>query len=76
MATEIRIPQLGFSMTEGMIAEWLVQDGDAVAAGQPIYAIEADKSTQEIESPIAGTIKLIGTAGETYEIGSVIAEIG
>lgn len=74
--SEIRIPQLGFSMTEGIIAEWLVADGDSVVAGQPIYALEADKSTQEIESPVAGRIRLIGTEGETYEIGAVIAEIG
>jgi pyruvate/2-oxoglutarate dehydrogenase complex dihydrolipoamide acyltransferase (E2) component len=76
MATEIRIPQLGFSMTEGTIVEWLVADGDTIEAGQPIYAMEADKATQEIESPSAGVIKLIGVEGETYEIGSVIAEIG
>ncbi|KKC25230.1 biotin/lipoyl-containing protein [Sphingomonas sp. SRS2] len=75
MATEIKIPQLGFSMTEATIAEWLVADGSVVTAGQPLYAIEADKSTQEIESPTGGAIRLIGVEGETYEIGTVIAEI-
>jgi pyruvate/2-oxoglutarate dehydrogenase complex dihydrolipoamide acyltransferase (E2) component len=75
MAIEIRIPQLGFSMTEGTITEWLVADGDRVETGQPIYAMEADKATQEIESPASGVIKLIGTQGETYDIGCVIAEI-
>lgn len=76
MSVEIKIPQLGFSMTEATITEWLVEDGSAVAIGQPLYTIEADKATQEIESPAAGIVNLIGTAGETYDIGSVIARIG
>ena len=75
MAIEIKIPQLGFSMTEATIAEWLVEDGATVAVGQPIYTIEADKATHEIESPSAGQMRLIGVQGETYDIGSVIAEI-
>lgn len=76
MAIEIMIPKLGYSMEEGTIAEWLVEDGATVSKGQPIYSLEADKATQEIESPSAGVIKLIGVPGEVYEIGIVIAEIG
>jgi pyruvate/2-oxoglutarate dehydrogenase complex dihydrolipoamide acyltransferase (E2) component len=72
---EIRIPQLGFSMTEATIAEWLVADGDTVSAGQPLYSIEADKSTQEIDAPASGKVRLIGAEGETYDIGTLIAEI-
>ena len=75
MSTEVRIPSIGFSTQEGTLTEWLVADGDSVEAGQPLYALELDKSVQEIESPASGTLKVIAAAGEVYEIGALIAEI-
>jgi pyruvate/2-oxoglutarate dehydrogenase complex dihydrolipoamide acyltransferase (E2) component len=75
MATEIILPKIGFSMTEGVLSEWLVADGATVAEGQPIFTLESDKSTNEVESPAAGTIKITGTPGETYEVGAVIGTI-
>lgn len=75
MSTEIKIPKIGFSMTEATLAEWLVEDGATVCEGMPIYSLEMDKSNTEIEAPTAGTIKLIGEVGEVYEIGDVIATI-
>jgi len=62
-------------MNEGIIAEWLVPDGAQVKEGQPIYTIESEKSVQEIESPSSGVIKIIGNVGETYKVGTVIAEV-
>jgi len=76
MATDLILPQLAMSMTEGQLIEWLVEDGAAVAEGQAIYTIEADKATQEIEAPVAGVLRQIGAAGETYEVGAKIGEIG
>jgi len=75
MSTEVRIPSIGFSTQEGTLTEWLVADGDAVEAGQPLYALELDKSVQEIEAPASGTLKIIAAAGEVYDIGSLIGEI-
>lgn len=75
MATELTLPKLGFSMTEGMLAEWLVADGDQVTEGQVIYALESDKSTQEVESPAAGTVRIVGVVGETYQVGDVLGAI-
>ena len=69
------MPKIGFSMNEGTLSEWLVADGEAVSVGQPIYALESDKSVQEIEADIAGTIKLIAQEGEVYLVGEVLAEI-
>ncbi|MNF45475.1 Dihydrolipoyllysine-residue acetyltransferase component of acetoin cleaving system [compost metagenome] len=69
------MPKIGFSMNEGTLSEWLVADGEAVTVGQPIYALESDKSVQEIEADIAGTIKLIAQEGEVYLVGEVLAEI-
>ena len=75
MATEVLLPKLGFSMNEGILAEWLVTDGGQAVEGEPLYALESEKSTQEVESPATGTLTIIGTIGETYQVGDVIATI-
>ena len=75
MSTRISIPKLGIAMSEGTLLEWMVEDGQAVAAGQPLYLLETDKVESEVEAPVAGTIKLIAAAGATYPVGHTIAEI-
>jgi pyruvate/2-oxoglutarate dehydrogenase complex dihydrolipoamide acyltransferase (E2) component len=75
MAIEILLPKIGFSMTEGEIAEWLAADGDQVTEGQPLFMLEADKSANEVESPASGTLHIIAPAGETYEVGTVLGMI-
>ena len=75
MAIEVLFPKIGFSMNEGTLAEWLVPDGTSVKEGQPLYALESDKSMQEIESPADGTLKIIATVGEVYQVGDVLATI-
>lgn len=75
MSTEIRVPKLGMSMTEGTLNEWLAVDGATVAAGQPLYALESDKSTTEIESPAAGRLSILAAAGEDYAVGTLLATI-
>lgn len=75
MSTEVRIPSIGFSTQEGTLTEFLVADGGTVEEGQLLYTLELDKSVQEIESPASGTLKIIATVGEAYEIGALIAEI-
>lgn len=75
MAFEILLPKIGFSMNEGVLAEWLVADGSAVTEGEPLYALESDKSTQEVESPASGTLRISATPGETYQVGDVLGTI-
>ncbi len=75
MAVEILIPKLGFSMSEGELSEWLAADGAAVEAGTPLFTLESDKSTTEIEAPASGTLRILKPAGETYEIGTVLGTI-
>ena len=75
MATSLTIPKLQMSTTEGKLSEWLVADGAVVAAGQPIYSLETDKSVQEIEAPEAGKLVQKKPAGETYPVGTEIGEI-
>jgi pyruvate/2-oxoglutarate dehydrogenase complex dihydrolipoamide acyltransferase (E2) component len=75
MATEILLPKIGFAMNEGQIAEWLAADGAQVAEGQPLYLLEADKSTNEVEAPATGTLRIIAVEGETYPVGTVLGTI-
>ena len=75
MAIEVLLPKLGFSMNEGTLAEWKVQDGQEIKEGEPLFALESDKSTNEVESPATGTLKIIAEAGEVYEVGTVLAII-
>lgn len=75
MSTQVLLPKLGFSMNEGTLSEWLAADGDPVQEGQLLYALESDKSIQEVEAPASGTLKIIAPAGETYEVGTLLAEI-
>lgn len=75
MATEVLLPKLGFSMNEGMLTEWLVEDGGQAVEGQPLYALESEKSTQEVESPASGKLRIVAQIGETYEVGTLLATI-
>lgn len=72
---DILLPQIGFSMNEGVLAEWLVPDGGQAIEGEPLYALESDKSTQEVESPASGTLRIIAQPGETYQVGDVLGRI-
>lgn len=75
MAVEVLMPKIGFSMNEGVLQGWLVADGAAVTEGQPLYELESEKSTQEVESPATGTLRIKAEVGETYEVGALLAVI-
>lgn len=76
MSTQILLPKLGFAMNEGTLAEWLCADGASIEQGAPLYSVESEKSVQEIEAPVSGTLRIFKPAGETYEVGTVLGEIG
>jgi pyruvate dehydrogenase E2 component (dihydrolipoamide acetyltransferase) len=74
---EVQLPQLGESVTEGVITAWLVEVGDTVEVDQPIVEISTDKVDTEIPSPVAGTVaELKAEVDDTVEVGQVIAVIG
>lgn len=76
MATEIKVPVLGESVTEGTIAEWLKQPGEAVAVDEPIASLETDKVAVDVPSPVAGIMSQhVVAVGDTVEVGAVIAII-
>ena len=76
MSTAVRLPKLGFSMEEGKLVEWLVPDGGDAVEGQPLYVLESEKSTQEVESPASGKLKIVATTDEVYPVGATLAVIG
>ena len=74
---EVELPQLGESVTEGVITAWLVEVGDTVEVDQPIVEISTDKVDTEIPSPVAGVVQeLRAEVDDTVEVGEVIAVIG
>jgi pyruvate/2-oxoglutarate dehydrogenase complex dihydrolipoamide acyltransferase (E2) component len=75
MTSRLKIPQLGMSVESASISEWLVEDGQRVEVGDVLYVLETDKTENEIPSPVAGTIRIIGEVGARYDVGTVIAEV-
>ncbi len=76
MSTEVKVPAMGESVTEGTIGEWLKQPGDAVALDEPIASLETDKVAVEVPSPVAGVLSEHRAAvGDTVSVGAVIAVI-
>src|SRR5690242_11169651 len=77
MATEVNLPALGESVTEGTVTRWLKQVGDTVAVDEPLLEVSTDKVDTEIPSPVAGTLLEIKAAeDETVEVGAELAVIG
>ena len=77
MATDVKVPTLGESITEATIGQWLKKPGDTVALDEPIASLETDKVSVEVPSPVAGTLaeQLFGE-GDTVEVGAIIARVG
>ena len=75
MTVEVRIPQLGESVTEGTIARWLKQDGDVVNADEPVLELETDKATMEIPAGASGQLSIVEPQGAVVHVGTVVARI-
>ncbi len=76
MATEIKVPALGESVTEATIAKWFKSVGDAVAVDEPIVELETDKVTVEVNAPVAGTLTEIAAEdGSEVEVGALLGVI-
>jgi 2-oxoglutarate dehydrogenase E2 component (dihydrolipoamide succinyltransferase) len=76
-ATEVVMPQMGESITEGTVSKWLKSVGDKIEKDEPLLEISTDKVDAEVPSPAAGTLLEIRVPeGETVEVGSVVALVG
>ncbi|OAP39079.1 dihydrolipoamide succinyltransferase [Sinorhizobium glycinis] len=76
MATEIRVPTLGESVSEATVGTWFKKVGDAIKADEPILELETDKVTIEVPAPAAGTLsEIVAQAGETVGLGALLGQI-
>jgi pyruvate dehydrogenase E2 component (dihydrolipoamide acetyltransferase) len=76
MASEVKLPRLGQGMESGTIVKWLKAEGDQVEKGEPLYELDTDKVTQEVEAEASGVLlKIAVTEGEA-DVGTTIAVIG
>ncbi len=76
MAVEVKLPRLGQGMEAGTIVRWLKSEGDAVAKGEPLYELDTDKVTQEVEAEADGVLlKIVLPEGEA-DVGTTVAVIG
>lgn len=76
MAYIFRLPEMGEGLTEGDVASWLVKEGEAIKADDPLIEIQTDKSTTQLVSPVDGTIKKLFVKEDDHvEKGDKLAEI-
>jgi 2-oxoglutarate dehydrogenase E2 component (dihydrolipoamide succinyltransferase) len=76
MAVEIKVPELGESVIEATVARWMKQEGDPIAAGEPVVELETDKINVEVGAQQAGVLeKILRRPGETVLVGEVLATV-
>ena len=76
MATEVKLPRLGQGMESGTIVRWFKTEGDAVAKGEPLYELDTDKVTQEVEAESDGVLLKIVVADGEVDVGTTVGIIG
>src|SRR6266566_4972663 len=76
MATEVKLPRLGQGMESGTIVKWLKSEGDKVEKGEPLYEVDTDKATQEVEAESSGVLLKIAVAEGEVPVGRTVAVIG
>jgi len=77
MATEVIMPKLGLTMTEGTVIEWFKKEGEAVKAGEALLSVETDKVAIDVEAEVGGTLlKILVPAGQAVPITTVIGYVG
>ena len=76
MATEIRVPTLGESVTEATVGQWFKKTGDAISADEPVVELETDKVTLEVPAPAGGSLgEILVKEGDTVEVGALLGMI-
>jgi len=75
MLAEVKVPEVGESITEGTLVQWFKKEGDIVRIDDPLFELETDKVTLEVPSEYAGKIRPLVPEGETVNIGQVVATV-
>jgi pyruvate dehydrogenase E2 component (dihydrolipoamide acetyltransferase) len=76
MATEVKLPRLGQGMESGTVVRWLKQEGDRVEKGEPLYELDTEKVTQEVEAEASGVLLQIAVQEGEVPVGQTVAVIG
>jgi pyruvate dehydrogenase E2 component (dihydrolipoamide acetyltransferase) len=77
MSSQVTLPRLGQGMESGTIVRWLKSEGDAIEKGEPLYELDTEKVTQEVEADASGVLlKILANEGEEIQVGKAIAVIG
>src|SRR6266404_5282100 len=76
-ATDVVMPQMGVSVSEGTVTRWLKQEGETVEADEPLLEISTDKVDTEVPSPASGTLtQILVQEGATVDVGTKLGQIG
>ncbi len=72
---EVKIPEVGESITEGILVEWVAADGALIKVDDPLFVLETDKITMDVVAEVAGKLSIQVAAGETVAIGQTVGAI-
>ena len=75
MQRDVTMPKLGMTMTYGVLVRWLKQNGEVVAAGEPICEVETDKLNSEIEADASGMLTVLAEEGDEFAVGAILGKI-
>jgi pyruvate dehydrogenase E2 component (dihydrolipoamide acetyltransferase) len=77
MSSQVTLPRLGQGMESGTIVKWLKSEGEKVEKGEPLYELDTEKVTQEVEADVGGVVlKILAQEGQEIEVGKAVAVIG
>jgi pyruvate dehydrogenase E2 component (dihydrolipoamide acetyltransferase) len=77
VSSQVTLPRLGQGMESGTIVKWLKSEGEKVEKGEPLYELDTEKVTQEVEADVAGVVlKILASEGQEIEVGKAVAVIG
>src|SRR5437667_3418897 len=76
VSSEVKLPGLGQGMEAGTIVKWLKAEGDRVEKGEPLFEVDTDKATQEVEAEASGVLLKIAVESGEVPVGQTIAVIG
>ena len=77
MSNQVTLPRLGQGMESGTIVKWLKSEGEKVEKGEPLYELDTEKVTQEVEADVGGVVlKILAQEGQEIEVGEPVAVIG
>lgn len=72
---DIKVPSVGESVVEGVLARWIKKNGEMVKANEPLFELETDKATQEVAAPAGGVLQILVKEGEKVAIGSLVGRL-